>query len=108
MKKIFKPGRFFAVLFIMTVIFSACTPASTPIVPTFIPTQTKPSLLNLPTETSIPTDTPMPTAIPEPTLTETPASAGTIKIGSKVFTEEFIVAEIYAQLLENAGFTVER
>ena len=35
-------------------------------------------------------------------------SVGTIKIGSKDFTEEFIVAEMYAQLLENKGFTVER
>jgi len=35
-------------------------------------------------------------------------SKGTIKIGSKDFTEQFIVAEIYAQALENAGFKVER
>ena len=34
--------------------------------------------------------------------------AGTIVIGSKDFTEQFIVAEMYAQLLENEGFTVER
>jgi osmoprotectant transport system substrate-binding protein len=33
---------------------------------------------------------------------------GTIKVGSKDFTEEFIVAEMYAQLLENAGFKVEK
>ena len=33
---------------------------------------------------------------------------GTIVIGSKDFTEQFIVAEMYAQLLENEGFTVER
>jgi osmoprotectant transport system substrate-binding protein len=34
--------------------------------------------------------------------------SGEIIIGSKNFTEEFIVAEMYAQLLENAGFSVER
>ncbi|MBI9049129.1 MAG: hypothetical protein JEZ00_06910 [Anaerolineaceae bacterium] len=34
--------------------------------------------------------------------------AGTITIGSKDFTEQFIVAELYAQVLEHAGFTVER
>jgi len=34
--------------------------------------------------------------------------AGKIVIGSKDFTEQFIVAEMYAQLLENEGFTVER
>jgi osmoprotectant transport system substrate-binding protein len=33
---------------------------------------------------------------------------GTIKIGSKDFTEAILVAELEAQLLENAGFTVER
>lgn len=35
-------------------------------------------------------------------------SAGTVVVGSKDFTEQFIVAEMYAQLLENEGFTVER
>ena len=36
------------------------------------------------------------------------ASKPTITIGSKNFTEEFIVAEMYALVLENAGFKVER
>jgi osmoprotectant transport system substrate-binding protein len=47
--------------------------------------------------------------------TETPAGtaeatrpAGTIIVGSKNFTEEFILAEMYALVLENAGFKVER
>ncbi len=35
-------------------------------------------------------------------------SIGTVVVGSKDFTEQFIVAEMYAQLLENEGFTVER
>lgn len=35
-------------------------------------------------------------------------SLGTIAVGSKDFTEQFIVAEMYAQILEDAGFTVER
>lgn len=34
--------------------------------------------------------------------------AETIMVGSKDFTEQFIVAEMYAQILEEAGFTVER
>lgn len=33
---------------------------------------------------------------------------GTVKIGSKDFTEAILVAELYAQLLENQGFTVDR
>jgi len=37
-----------------------------------------------------------------------PAVTGTIVVGSKDFTEEFIVAEMYAQLLEKAGFSVTR
>jgi osmoprotectant transport system substrate-binding protein len=36
------------------------------------------------------------------------AGQATIRVGSKDFTEEFILGEIYAQLLENAGFKVER
>jgi osmoprotectant transport system substrate-binding protein len=36
------------------------------------------------------------------------AQAEPIKVGSKNFTEQFIVAEIYAKALENAGFEVER
>ena len=36
------------------------------------------------------------------------AAAQTIKIGSKNFTEQYIIAEIYAAALENAGFKVER
>ncbi|MDR7555093.1 MAG: glycine betaine ABC transporter substrate-binding protein [Armatimonadota bacterium] len=39
-----------------------------------------------------------PRAAPRPTL----------KVGSKDFTEEFILAEMYALLLEDAGFAVER
>lgn len=37
-----------------------------------------------------------------------PAHADAVKIGSKNFTEQFIVAEIYAQSLEKAGVDVER
>jgi osmoprotectant transport system substrate-binding protein len=36
------------------------------------------------------------------------ASAQTLKVGSKNFTEQFIVAELYSAALEAAGFKVER
>ena len=36
------------------------------------------------------------------------ASAQTVKIGSKNFTEQYILAEIYAQAIEDAGIKVER
>lgn len=42
------------------------------------------------------------------TVSSTESNTSVIKVGSKDFTEEFIVAELYAQLLENAGFKVER
>jgi len=35
-------------------------------------------------------------------------SSGSITVASKDFTESFILGEMYAQLLENAGFEVER
>jgi osmoprotectant transport system substrate-binding protein len=38
----------------------------------------------------------------------TPATAEPIKVGSKNFTEQYILAEMYAALLEHAGFEVER
>ncbi len=37
-----------------------------------------------------------------------PQTSTTIRVGSKDFTEEFILGEMYAQVLENAGFKVER
>ena len=37
-----------------------------------------------------------------------PAAAQTIKVGSKNFTEQYILAEMYAAILEKAGFKVER
>lgn len=37
-----------------------------------------------------------------------PAAAQTLKVGSKNFTEQFVVAELYAAALEAAGFKVER
>lgn len=36
------------------------------------------------------------------------ASGDTIRVGSKNFTESFVIAEIYAQALEKAGMRVER
>ena len=36
------------------------------------------------------------------------ACAQTLKVGSKNFTEQFIVAELYAAALEGAGFKVDK
>lgn len=37
-----------------------------------------------------------------------PSASAPIKVGSKDFTEEFILGEMYALMLENSGLTVER
>ncbi|WP_207478688.1 glycine betaine ABC transporter substrate-binding protein [Arenibaculum pallidiluteum] len=37
-----------------------------------------------------------------------PAQAQTVKVGSKNFTEQFILAELYSAALENSGLKVER
>ncbi len=39
---------------------------------------------------------------------EAPAASGTVVVGSKDFVEQFILGEMYALALEEAGFTVER
>lgn len=41
-------------------------------------------------------------------LLAAPAAAQTVKVGSKNFTEQYILAEIYAQAIEGAGIKVER
>lgn len=51
--------------------------------------------------------TPPATPVP-PAGSEAPAAGTTLSIGSKDFTEAILVAELYAQVLENAGFKVER
>ena len=42
------------------------------------------------------------------TASAAPAAGGTITIGSKDFTEQFIMGELYAQALQHAGFTVKK
>ena len=45
------------------------------------------------------------TAVAAPTAS---VAAGTITIGSKDFTEQFVVGELYAQALQSAGFKVKK
>lgn len=60
------------------------------------------------TPTSMPAE-PAPTAAAAPTAASSePAASGSVVVASKDFTEEFIVAEMYALLLENAGLQVVR
>src|SRR5262245_15732358 len=55
------------------------------------------------------TNAPASTAMAGPTAASSAGGgSGTIKVASKDFTEEFIVAEMYALMLEKAGFKVDR
>ncbi|HVN54369.1 MAG TPA: glycine betaine ABC transporter substrate-binding protein [Anaerolineaceae bacterium] len=76
----FRHHRLFALILIIGLALGACSPAATV----------------------------TPTTAPAASSAPSGGSGVTIKVGSKDFTEEFIVAEMYAQLLENAGFKVER
>ena len=49
-----------------------------------------------------------PAALPPAPPTAPPTPQPTIRVGSKNFTEEILLGEMYSQLLENAGFQVER
>jgi osmoprotectant transport system substrate-binding protein len=61
------------------------------------------------TAAPVPDATTAATTAPAGAATTAPAADGTpIKIGSKNFTEMYIMGELYAQLLEANGFTVER
>ena len=82
-----KKSHILPVLLAFTMLLAACAPAATPAAPTAAPTTAMAA-----TTAAVPVT----------------GSAGTVTIGSKDFTEEFIVAEMYAQMLENAGFTVTR
>ena len=87
MSKSFGIGRFISLLLVAGFILAACSPA-----------------VGVPVTGSNNAPTAASTSMPG----TTPVTGGTITIGSKDFTEEFIVAEMYAQLLENAGFKVVR
>lgn len=92
MKSSFWHRQFLPILLLSAMVLTACSTAAggtTPGAPASGSSTTAPAASNA---TSMPNT----------------GSLGTIKVGSKDFTEEFIVAEMYAQLLEKAGFTVDR
>ncbi len=82
--KFINPIKWLSFLLLLTLLFNACSSA------------TKTTVPNTGGQSST------------GATTVAPGSKGTITIGSKDFTEEFIVAEMYAQLLENAGYKVTR
>jgi osmoprotectant transport system substrate-binding protein len=99
---------------LVALVLAACGQASTGGSATSAPAEAPtaaaaPTTAAAPTAMAEPTAAAAPTAAAEPTAASSAGGSGaTIKVGSKDFTEEFIVAELYAQVLENAGLTVER
>lgn len=83
-----------AVLLLLALVLAACGGASTA-APTAAPAGEAPAATTAP-------------AAEAPAATAAPAAGGPIAIGSKNFTEAILVAEMYALMLEDAGFTVER
>ena len=94
----FKKSPVLSILLAAAMLLVACAPAAPAAAPA------------TPAPTAIIPATVAPTATAVPATATAPVSAmsGSVTVGSKDFTEEFIVAEMYAQLLENAGFTVTR
>lgn len=87
-------GLLFSLVLILVVMLSGCqatTPAGT-------------------TETATETSTGTVPAAATEGSTETTAAPGdtTVVVASKDFTEQFIIGEMYAMILENAGYQVER
>lgn len=78
----------------VVMIMTACSAAATPVPPTAAPT----------TAASVPAST-----APSTAPTTAPSVAlPTVRIGSDNFYESKLMAEIYAQVLEHAGYTVDR
>lgn len=104
-----KHARLMSLLLIAAFVLGACAPTAT--TPTTAPATSAPP--TQPSGNSYPAPTsgnayPAPTTAPAATQPPAAANGATIQVGSKDFTEEFIVAEMYAQLLEKAGFKVVR
>ena len=57
---------------------------------------------------SNPLDSPDPSAAPGTAGASAPTASATLVVGSQQYYSNEIIAELYAQALENAGFTVER
>jgi osmoprotectant transport system substrate-binding protein len=105
--------RVLAVFVVLALALSACAqPAASPAAPAAGPT-TAPAVPAAPTAPVAPAPTTAPAA-PAPTTAAAPTEAavqpagGPVRIGSKDFTEELILGEIYAQALEANGIKVER
>ncbi len=98
----FKKSPVLSILLAATMLLAACSPAA----PAAAPATAAPTAMMQ--ATVAPTAVMQATAMPATASAPVTGMPGSVTVGSKDFTEEFIVAEMYAQLLENAGFTVTR
>jgi osmoprotectant transport system substrate-binding protein len=99
----FRTYRVFALGALAALLLAACGGAGTGATATSAPGG---AATSAPAATVAPAE--QPTAMAEETAAPAAGATGTVAMGSKDFTEAILVAEIYAQLLENAGFTVDR
>ncbi len=90
-----------AALGVLVILVAACSSAA-PTAPTTAPGASTAAATSKPAATG-------PTAGPASASTTAPTGAGvTVKIGSKNFTEQLILGEMYAQYLESLGVKVDR
>lgn len=95
---------------LVLVFVAACSPATQPAAatapappPTTAPAAAKPAATTAPAAAAAPAVTTPPAAAAKPG-----GPKPTVRVGSKNFTEQLIVGEMVAQVLEDAGYTVER
>lgn len=98
-----------AIIGLLAVLVAACSNAAAPAptaAPTAKPAAAAPTTASGPTAASAPATTP---AAGAATTAPAPAASGvTVKIGSKNFTEQLVLGEMYAQYLESLGVKVDR
>lgn len=101
-------ARSAAIAAVMSIVLAACG-ATTPAASTAIPgaATAAPAGTTAADATTAPAEATT-APVEATTAPATGGAKGPIAIGSKDFTEAILVAELYAQLLENNGYTIER
>lgn len=101
-----KTPRIVVLFLLLTVVLAACAPATTssPSAPTAAPATAGVVATAAPGTT----ESASPLATPAGNLPGSAPQTGAVRIGSKDFTEELLLGEIYAQILEANGIPVER
>jgi osmoprotectant transport system substrate-binding protein len=100
--------RVLAVFVVLALALSACAQPAATTAPAAPAPTTAPPAPEPTTAPAAPAPTAAPTTAPPPTAAAAQPAGGPVRIGSKDFTEELLLGEIYAQALEANGVKVER